>query len=263
MGIDHVIDLDCVPKQTFSTAGILTRLKARERAGTILKLFRDNGDQRSPAEMGFEMVRRMSDGTEETQIVIVQDLLNEAAQLESVGRYCADCPANRTGRPFGCFGYINYPISQAAELWLLKQLPNPEEPLPFLLLNQTMRDFALSGEQANTMRGNPGVFFETEERFAKNLEDTQITTDQVFEMLFLSGNIKPAHGALLLIFFGGIPRDMDANVLMALTQPGSDHAVPFLATPEEGEDQSIQALKAFFHTLYIAFQLNATVSLDV
>jgi hypothetical protein len=263
MGIDHVIDLECVPKQMFTTAGILTRLKARERASTILKLFRDNGDQRPAAEMGFEMVRRMSDGTEETQVVIVQDLLDDAGQLDPVSHHCAGCPANRIGQPFGCFGYINYPISQAAELWLLKQLPNPEEPLAFLLLNQTMRDFALTGKQVMAMRANPGVFFETEERFAKNLEDTQITTDQVFEMLFLSGTIKPAHAALLLIFFGGIPRDMDANVLMALTQPGSDHAVPFLAKPEAGDDQSIQALKAFLKALYIAFQLNITLSLDV
>src|SRR5438552_2470233 len=128
MGIDHVIDLDCAPKQTFSTDGILTRLKARERAGTILKLFRDNGDQRPPSEMGFEMVRRMSDGTEETQIVVVQDLLDDAAQLEPLSKHCVDCPANRLRQPFGCFGYINYPISRAAELWLLKQLPAPQEP---------------------------------------------------------------------------------------------------------------------------------------
>lgn len=263
MGIDHVIDLDCTPKQTISSDGILMRLKARERAGTILKLFRDNGDQRPPSEMGFEMVRRMSDGTEETQIVVVQDLLDNAAQLDALSKHCVDCPANRLRQPFGCFGYINYPISQGAELWLLKQLPGPQEPLSFLLLNRTMTDFALGAEQVTAMRANPGVFFETGERFAKTLEDTQITTDQVFEMLFLSGTIKPAHAALLLIFFGGIPRDMDANILMALTQPGGDRSVPFLANPVAGEDQSIRALKGFLKALYIAFQLNVTLSLDV
>ena len=263
MGIDHIIDLECVPKQTLSTEGILVRLKARERAATILKLFRDNGDERPPSEMGFEMVRRMSDGTEETQVVIVQDLLDNAAQLDPLSKHCVDCPANRTRQPFGCFGYINYPISRAAELWLLKQLPGPQEPLSFLLLNRTMRDFALSGEQVSAMRANTGVFFETDQRFSKNLEDTQITTDQVFEMLFLSGSIKPAHAALLLIFFGGIPRDMDANILMALTQPGGDRSVPFLANPEAGEDQSVRAMKGFLRVLYIAFQLNVSVSLDV
>lgn len=263
MGIDHIIDLDCVPKQTFTTDGILLRLKARERAGTILKLFRDNGDQRPPSEMGFEMVRRMSDGTEETQVVIVQDLLDNAAALDPLSRHCIDCPANRTRQPFGCFGYINYPISRAAELWLLKQLPTPQEPLSFLLLNRTMTDFALSGEQVSAMRTNRGVFFETDERFAKTLEDTQISTDQVFEMLFLSGTINPPHAALLLIFFGAIPRDMDANVMMALTQPGTDHPVSFLMNPDAAEDQSIRALMGFFKALYIAYQLNVTLSLDV
>src|SRR5436190_17135818 len=101
MGIDHVIDLSCVPKETLTTPGILTRLKARDRAAAIIKLYRDNNDNRSPSEMGFEMVRRRPDGSEETQTIIVQHLLDEADDLTPLEHHCEDCPANRANRPFG------------------------------------------------------------------------------------------------------------------------------------------------------------------
>ena len=262
MGIDHVIDLDCVPKQTLSTMGLLSRLKARDRAATIQKLFRDNGDQRPPSEMGFEMVRRLPDGTEETQIIIVQDMIDAAAALEPLEVHCEGCPANRAHKPFGCFGNIGYPISRSAELWLLNQLPGPDDPLIFLLLSQTMRDFKFDSEQIVGMRATPGIFFETDERFSKPLEDAQITSDQIFAMLFLTDSIQPAHGALLLVFFGAIPRDIDADALMALTQPyGSEP--PFILRPHPADDESIAALHAFFEALYIAHRLNVSVSLDV
>jgi len=260
VAIDHVIDLDCVPKQTLTTDGILARLKARDRAAAILKLYRDRVDERPPSEMGFEMARRLPDGSEETRVIIVQDMLDEAAQLEPLAQACVACPANRARRPFGCFDMIPYPISRAAELWLLKQLPTPDDPLIFLLLNKTMTDFAFDDENVAAMRARPGVFFETGERFAKQLEDTQITTDQVFEMLFLTRQIQPAHGALLLAFFGAVAQDMDADALKALTEGWT---VPFLLKPEPSDDGAITALKQFFESMYVAWRLNVTLSLDV
>ncbi len=266
MAIDHVIDLNCVPKETLSTPGLMARLKARERAAAIIKLYRDHGDQRPPAEMGFEMVRRTHDGNEETQIVLVQDLINEAAPLDSLQRHCKGCPANCADKPFGCFDSINYPISQAAELWLLKQLPTPDEPLILLLLRNTVTEYVFNRAEVKHMRETPGVFFETGERFGRRIEDVQITTDQVFEILFLQEVIQPAHAALLLLFFGAIPREMDAETLMSLTQMGADEqpkAVPFLLQDELSDDESITALKDFFHALHTAYQLNVSLSLDV
>src|SRR5258708_35705253 len=249
-------------------AGVLQRLKARDRAAAIIKLYRDNGDQRPPSEMGFEMARRLPDGTEETQVVIVQDLLDEAAQLEPLASHCTNCPANRLRSPFGCYDHINYPISRAAELWLLKQLPTPDDPLIFLLLSHTMVDFNFSGDQVYAMRQRPGIIFETGERFGKTLEETQITSDQVFELLFLNGALQPPHAALLMLFFGAIPRDMDAGQLMELTiYTGSTlnaHPdVPFTLRPDPTHYDSIRSFKAFFESLYVAYRLTVPLVLDV
>jgi hypothetical protein len=264
MAIDHVIDLDCVPKQTLSTPGLLARIKARNRAEAIIKLFRDHNDHRAPAEMGFEMVRRTPDGAEETQIVMVKDLLDEAAPLDQLASHCVGCPANRAGRSFGCFDLINYPISQAAELWLLKQLPGPDDPLVLLLLRQTLAEYLFKSGEIERMRQTPGIIFESGERFARRIEDVQITNDQVFEILFLNDIIQPAHAALLMLFVGAIPRDMDAHALMDLTKGGAGNPdTPFLLKTESSDDESIGALKAFFEALYTAYRLNVSVSLDV
>ncbi|HLY25978.1 MAG TPA: hypothetical protein VKQ72_06540 [Aggregatilineales bacterium] len=265
MGIDYVIGLDCVPKQTLAPQIILERLKARDRAAAIVKLYRDHGDQRSPSEMGFEMVRRTPTGGEETQVVIVQDLLDESSSLDLLSHHCAGCPANCLQQPFGCYGSLNYPISRAAELWLLKQLPGEDEPLPFLLLNQTMKEFGLTGAgvQSVKMRERPGVFFETAERFGRNLEDKQITTDHVFEMLFMVGDIQPPYAVMLLLFFGAIPRDMDAASMMSLTERDADRSLPFALEDDPDDDESIRGFKGFFEALHRAYRLGVALSLDV
>lgn len=267
MAIDHVIDLDCVPKRALSSTGLLARIKSRNRADAIIKLYRDHNDNRQPSEMGFEMVRRTPDGNEETRVVMVNDLLDDAAPLESLSTHCVGCPANRTGESFGCYGFVGYPISRAAELWLLKLLPGPDDPLVLLLLRQTLIDYVFRSEEVARMRQSPGTIFETSERFARRIEDVQITTDQVFEMLFLSNVIQPAHGVLLMLFFGAIPREMDAESLMKLTQPGDNGSVsrdaPFLMQPDPADDESTTALKGFLEALHVAYRLNVTLSLDV
>jgi len=71
----------------------------------------------------FEFARNLADGTEETRIILVQEMLDLAAELDPLASYCIVCPANVSGEAFGCCGQISYPISSQAEAWLLDQLP--------------------------------------------------------------------------------------------------------------------------------------------
>ncbi len=266
MGIDYIIDYDCAPKRALSVAGLMGRLKGRDRAQAVIQLYRDEGDMRPPSQMGFEMVRRTPDGTEETEIVVVQDMLDAAEELVPWEPYCEGCPANAAQAPFGCIGAINYPISTAAERWLLDRLANSDHPLPYMLLQRAIRDMGYKGEAAHPLRMQSGVFLESPEPLERDLEALRINGDQVFEMLFLSGPIQPAHGTLLLQFFGAISQDLDADVMMRLADPPSDawvaEQVPFLLA-HEGGDETIRALIAFFLALYTAFRLRVPVLLDV
>jgi len=267
MGIDYIIHYDCVPKRAFTVEGLMGRLKGRDRARAVIQLYRDHGDQRPPSKMGFEMVRRLPDGTEETEIIIVQDLLDVAAELEPYETYCVDCPANHAAMAFGCIGTINYPISAQAERWLLDQLPGNDHPLAFMLLQKAIYDIGYSGEAGSRLRTQEGVFLESVVPLERDLDGVRFSGDQVFEMLFLSGPIQPAHGSMLLQFFGGISPDLEADEIMQLAAPPSwewiiQH-IPFRHSYSSSDDVSTAELKAFFHALYVAYKLGEPVLLDI
>jgi hypothetical protein len=267
MGIDYIVHYDCAPKRALTLAGLMGRLKGRDRAEAVIQLYRDQGDPRPPSQMGFEMVRRLPDGSEQAEIIVVQDLLDAAEELVPWEGHCEGCPANRTGQPFGCVGTINYPISVQAERWLLDQLPDERYPLPYLWLQRAVRDLSHARDSAAPLRAQPGVFLAGEEPLERSLGAVHMTGDLVFEMLFLSGPIQPAYGSILLQFFGGISRELNADVIMQMAAPPSaawvDEHVPFLLAPDLADDVSIATFKGFFHALHIAFRLGVPVLLDV
>lgn len=265
MGIDYVLDYDCVPKYHLTTMGILAKLKARQRAAAVIKLYRDGNDQRPPSEMGFEMVRRTADGEEEVQVVIVQDMLDEAATLDTYQSFCANCPANVLRRSYGCFHTINYPISQQAELWLLKQLPTPDEPLVFLLAQNAVMDVAQNADIADqiaAMRARAGVYFQSTDSFGRRYDELTITTNHLFQMMFLPESIHPAYGVLLLLLFHAIPRDMDAQALMQLTSTHPEQPLPLRIEPAADDDESTVSIKDFLRAVHRAHSLGVTLSLD-
>lgn len=267
MGIDYIVDLDCAPKRALSVEGLMGRLKGRDRAAKIIQLYRDQGDMRPPAQMAFEMVRRLPNGSEEVELIVVQDLLDAAQELTPWEGECVGCPANAGRRAFGCTGTINYPLSEASERWLLAQLPTNEHPLLFMLLGRALRDMGYSGERAAPLRAEPGVILASAQAPTRDLGALTVSGDQVFEMLFLSGPIYPAHGSLLLQFFGAAPPDLEADVMMQLADPPSqawiDAHFPFRHAPDPRDDGTVGALKAFFYALYAAYCLGVPLLLDV
>lgn len=265
MAIDYVIDYKCYPKQELTTEGILERIKGRARAEAVIKLFRDNGDNRPVPEIGFELERTTASGESETKVVMIQDLLNQSDELLAYEHYCAGCPANNTGRAFGCIGQIEYPISGKAELWLLNQLPVPVETLPWMLLRQGLQEFKAAGEAVNSMRAEGQPFFQEKGVLVRQLGEYIVNTNQLFEMLFLLGHIKPSYGATVLMFFNVIRRNMDADEIMALAPSPEDviERYPMQLKPEDNDDASIRQFKQFLRAIYLAWVLNVRLLLDV
>lgn len=264
MAIDYVIDLNCAPKQQFSTEGILERLKGEERAHTIIALFRENGDDRPPSEMGFEFTRNTPNGEEENRTIIVQDLLDYAADLAPSAHHCVGCPANMTGKAYGCTGFIQYPISSRAEHWLLDQLPVPDEALVWLLLKQGIEEFKYDGASVEPLRAVSTAYFEDQVASVRRLGEFNVTANQLFEMIFAVGSIKPNHAALLLLFLHAITREMEASEIMAITPapPDAERRYPSLIVDDPSDDPSIRAFKQFLQALYRAWQLNVAMVVD-
>lgn len=267
MAIDYVIDYDCLPKQTLGTQGILERLKGRARAEAVIRLFRENGDDRPASEMGFEFTRNTPDGAEESRVIVVQDLLDEAAALDSLEAHCAACPANMRSEPFGCIDAIHYPLSARGEAWLLEQLPGVDEPLPWMLLRQSVTDMGYDGKRVEPLRATP-TYFEETRLLTRDFIEFAVSSNQVFEMLFLLGHVQPAHAGAMLMFFGAIRRDGEADEIStilnrALSPAALRQRYPFRLSPHESDDQTIGELKAFLRALYIGWSMNTRVLLDV
>lgn len=264
MSIDYIIDYDCIPKQTLTTDGIVQRLKGLERAREIIKMFRDAGDARPPSQMGFQFTRRAADGTTEQDTIVVQSLLDAAEQLTPLEPHCAGCPANRTGQPFGCIGAVEYPISAAAEAWLLDRLPTPDEPLVWLLLKQGVDAFLYDGQTIAALRLQGDTYFEAQNAAERKLGEFSIDANQVFEMLFTVGDILPNHAAILLLFFHAIHRDLDAQAIMHISPAPPDAAQthPLTLDMQTSHDSTIAELKDLLHALHIAWRLDVRVLID-
>lgn len=264
MAIDYVIDLNCIPKEELTTDGIIERLKGEERARAIISLFRQNGDQRPPNEMGFEFTRSTPEGEEEHRVIVVQDLLDRAAELEPLKHHCAGCPANRANRPFGCIGFIEYPVSAVAESWMLDRLPVPDEPLVWLLLKQGVEEFRYDGKLVERLRQMQDVYFEDRQVQGRLFGEFNLNANQLFEMLFAVGNINPNHGALLLLFLNAIRRDLEANEIMALAPAANDVETryPFIIETDDDDDKTVAEIKEFLRALYIAWKLNVKLLVD-
>ncbi|MBK9125975.1 MAG: hypothetical protein IPM16_22995 [Chloroflexi bacterium] len=264
MAIDYIIDYDCAPKQALTSDGIIERLKGESRAQRIIALFRQNGDDRPPSEMGFEFTRSTPEGQEETQVVIVQHLLDAAAELKPHESACAGCPANRAGKPFGCVGSIEYPVSGAAEAWLLDRMPVPDDALVWLLLKQGVEEFKYDGASIEPLRAASDVYFEDNRPARRILGEFELNANQVFEMMFSVGAINPNHAAILLLFTGAVPRELEADDFRNLRPAPADADVrfPLLIQDSDSDDSSVRQFKAFLQSLYIAWRLDVAVRVD-
>lgn len=265
MAIDYTIDYACLPKDELGSEGIMMRLKGETRAHLIIQLFREKGDERHPSKMGFEFTRRTPTGDEETKVIVVQDLLDEAADLQPLEGHCQGCPANHTNRRFGCMGFIQYPIAEVAEEWLLDRLPVPDETLSWMLLKNGIEEFEYDGSSIEPLRNAEGVYFESDGVATRKLGAFEVDANQIFEMIFSVGNINPNHAALLLIFLNAIDRDLEAPTIMNIAPAPEDveERHPFLLNESNDDIPTIAELKTFFHALYTAWALDVRLILDV
>ena len=270
MAIDYIIEYDCTPKRELRPDGILERIKERERANEVIQWFRNAGDERSPAQMGFEFSQSTPDNEGEKQLIVVQDLLDHAAALDDYAEYCRDCPANRGRGAYGCMGFIQYPISGRAEAWLLDRLPVPDEPLVWLLLKQGIQKLGYDGASVKALRDNDvedgeRTYFELPVAPQRRLGEIRVSGDQMMEMIFGVGErIIPNHAGILLLFLNAIDRDLEAAEIQNISSSDAEirTRIDFDMREEAEYDSCIRELIAFFLALYTAWKLNVALLID-
>ncbi len=268
MGIDFMIGKPCEPKEQLGADGIIAMLKARDRGQHVAGLMRKGGDERPLSEISFVTAVYRSDGQMDEQQVSVQSLLDQAKPLDDHAAHCEGCSANVAGEPYGCRGYISYPIQEATERWLLDRLPDDLNTTAGFLLTEATSDLGLDGERAKGLRSDGEVFFEkqtaTGVRWGDGEEGFMFQADQMFDMFFGLGALKPSHMAMLALFMGILPHDLDHERFGPIMRdPHALAGAMNLGSLEvDGQSVQIQAVAHFLRAMCSAAVHGVELSVD-
>ncbi len=224
MAIDYAITRACDPRRHFGggnveqgTIELLEKLKARGRASTIREFARTKGIDVSGQKVTMNVHDR--DGNPVQKQVTLAELELEAKDLESQAAACAGCPANVLGQAYGCYATIHYPISAAGEAWLISRV-QPPGTLGAAMCADYLSEFGVTGERAKQLRqgGNFESRQATKATLKKGfLKSVSVSSDQLFEAMFLSGNmLSPSHCLGILLWFDAVQVEGAANSVEAL-----------------------------------------------
>ena len=261
MAIDYVLAMSCEPQRQLGIERLVNLHRARILARSTLAHMREDGEQRAPAEIEVQLTMRKPGG-DSARGVTLQDLLDESSPLDEVSSHCATCPAGLT-REFACHRRIRYPIPEHAEAWLMGRLPSALGCTAGALLVRGLGEFAWDGAPAARLRATGTTFFESRAPYGVRwqVDDgvLEISSDQLFQMMFMVGNLSPTHCLMLALFCGVIPHDTSLHDLKDDAGRSRALAATRLAPEADGD---IEQLAAFLRTLVVAARLDASIVID-
>jgi hypothetical protein len=289
MAIDYVLAMGCEPQKLLGVERLVSLHRTRILARSALAHMRQDGDQRAPSEIEIQLTMRRpprvidpreavrsqpsrvdpresavqpESETDAARGVSLQTLLDETAPLDDVADHCAACPAGLP-REFACHRRIRYPIPEHVEAWLMSRLPTTLDCTAGTLLARGLGEFGWDGAPAARLRGAGTTYFESRApygvRWQSERGTIEISSDQLFQMMFMVGNLAPTHCLMLVLFCGVLPHDIDIFDLKDSERRTRALAGAELATER---DADIEQLAAFLRTLAIAARLEVSVMVD-
>jgi hypothetical protein len=280
MAIDYVLAMGCEPQNQLGIERMVGLHRTRILARTALAHIRDDGDHRPPGEIEVQLTVRHPDGTtgstpggtpdgtpggtpdDLARGVTIQTLLDESAPLDEVVDYCAQCPAGLT-RELSCHRRIRYPIPEHVEAWLMSRLPTTLDCAAGTLLARGLGEFGWDGAPTAKLRAAGTTYFESRAPYGVRWQGEdgtiEISSDQLFQMMFMVGNLAPTHCLMLVLFCGVLPHDIslyDLKDMQARSRALATAVLPPQADPD------IEQLAVFLRTLALAARLEVSVLID-
>ena len=261
MAIDFVLAVPCGPQRRLGVERLVALHRTRILARSALAHMKEDGEQRSAKEIEVQLTMRKPEG-DSARGVTLQDLLDEAKPLDEVTPDCATCPAGFT-RELACHRRIRYPIPEHVEQWLMARLPTNLACSAGALLARGIDEFKWDGEPTRRLRAAGTTYFESRAPYGVRWEGEtgvlEISSDQVFQMMFMVGQLSATHCLMLALFTGVIPHDTSLHDLKDKT--GRDRALAAAEVPSQ-PDADIEQLAAFLRMLATAARMDATILVD-
>jgi hypothetical protein len=261
MAIDYLLGVGCTPQRELGVDRLVNLNRTRILARSALAHMREDGDARAPGDIEVQLTMRTTEG-DSARGVTLQDLLDEARPLDAVVGHCTSCPA-QLSRELACHRRIRYPIPEKVEAWLMARLPTSLACTAGALLVRGLAEFGWDGAPVAKMRAAGTTFFESRVPYGVRWEGPdgviEISSDQLFQMMFLVGNLQPTHCLMLALFCGVIPHDTSLHDLK--DDPGRARALAAANVTNEA-DPDIEQLAAFLRALAVAARLDVPILVD-
>src|SRR5689334_14688804 len=261
MAIDYVLATSCEPQRLLGVQRLVDLHRTRILARSALAHMREDGEERPASEIEVQLTMRKPGG-DEARGVTLQDLLDEASPLDPLATHCATCPAGLS-REFGCHRRIRYPIPEHVEAWLMSRLPTTLDCTAGTLLVRGLGEFGWDGSPTARLRSAGTTYFESRApygvRWQSEGKTIEISSDQLFQMMFMVGNLAPTHCLMLSLFCGVLPHDIDIRALK--DGDGRTRALAAAHLTTEA-DADIEQLAAFLRTVATAARFDVSVLID-
>src|SRR5690349_7363325 len=261
MAIDYVLAASCEPQQRLGVERLVELSRTRVLARSMAAHLREIGDARAPRDIEIQLTTRTPAG-DSGKGVTLQDLLDQTAPLDEITPWCERCPAGYS-RDLACHRRIRYPILERVEAWLMARLPVTLQCTAGALLVRGLGELGWDGAPAAKLRAAGDTFFESRVPYGVRWEGEtgiiEISSDQLFQMMFLVGNLAPTHCLMLALFTGVIPHDISLHDLKDTEGRSRALAAAHVATEQ---DADIEQFAAFLRSLAIAARMEIPILVD-
>jgi hypothetical protein len=262
MAIDYLLGLPCTPQRVLGTDRLVELHRTRILARSALAHMRQDGDAREPREIEIQLTMRNPSG-DSARGVTLQDLIDESAALDRVAAECQHCPAELP-REFACHRRIRYPIPEHVEQWLMARLPTNLQCTAGALLVRSLGELGWDGEPAAKLRASGTTYFTSRAPYGVRWEGEdggtiEVSSDQLFQMMFMVGALNPAHCLMLALFTGVIPHDTNIH---DLKDDAGRKRVLATAHVDDQADPEVEQLAAFLRALAVAARLDIPILVD-
>lgn len=248
MAIDFALQRPCTARRYTPEVRLRSMVRHRGVAEFASAQFREKfphaDNETLTSKCTVEIAVKSPDGTAKQTQVTVGQLLDMIAPLSELDGECRGCPANLSGRAFGCIGKVNYPIRKEAEDWLLARLPDDAKDANLVLLLKYLADLGIDGAPVETQRSRSRMFERKEAAVRKwggwLGPKMQITSSQLLHLLAFSESIGPEQAQLY-------------SRLLDLAKLGSE--------PGEISD-AVAQFRVFLRAVNLAGRLNANLAVE-
>lgn len=210
MAIEFALQKPCSARRHTPEVKLRSMVRHRDVAEFAIARFRAKfplaDEETLTAKCTVEIAVKRPDGTViQTQVTVgrLQDMIAPLGELDGE---CKGCPANVSGRSFGCIGKVDTPLPKDAEEGLLARLPDDAKDAQLAQLFQHLAEQGVDGAPIEDLRSRTRLFERKEAAVRKwggwFGAKRQITSGQLLQMLLLGETVTPEQARLLTRLLG-------------------------------------------------------------